>query len=48
MEFNFIHAGGARSTMDRGVPAPYFRRRFQAAAGEAAELLITGLGFYEA
>ncbi len=48
MELQFIHAGGERTTMEHDTPAPYFRRVFQASAGEAAELIITGLGFYEA
>ena len=47
MEFRFINAGGERMTPEKHVPAPYFRRTFTASAGEAAELLITGLGFYE-
>ncbi|HPJ02712.1 MAG TPA: family 78 glycoside hydrolase catalytic domain [Candidatus Limiplasma sp.] len=47
MELKFIHAGADRTTFEHPVPAPYFRRVFHAGKGAAAELTITGLGFYE-
>ncbi len=49
MEFpsQYICATHAFTTLTKPVPAPYLRRSFQAAAAAKAELLITGLGFYE-
>lgn len=45
---SFIKAGDEFSTAERHIPAPYFRKSFDiTAAPDAAELLITGLGFYE-
>lgn len=45
---NFIAAGTEYSTLDRHVPAPYFRKSFSVdMPPEKAELLICGLGFYE-
>ena len=46
---SFISAGEDFSTLQRHVPAPYFRRSFEVPElPESAELIITGLGFYEA
>lgn len=44
----FIAAGHDYTTMEKAVPAPYFRRCFVLSAkADEAELLICGLGFYE-
>ncbi len=51
MEFpiSFIKAGDEYSTYIKHIPAPYFRRNFSTDKPVVfAELLITGLGFYEA
>lgn len=43
----FICAGTAYADYDRQVPAPYLRRSFSLnSAPSAAEVLVTGLGFY--
>ena len=50
MEFpmGFISAGTDYSSLERHIPAPYFRRSFTLEALPVkAELLICGLGFYE-
>ena len=50
MEFpmSFISAGTDYSSLERHIPAPYFRRSFTLEALPVkAELLICGLGFYE-
>lgn len=45
---NFIKAGDKFTTIEEHVPAPYFRRTFTADKEAAsAELIITGLGYYE-
>ncbi len=45
---NFIKAGDKFTTVEEHVPAPYFRRTFTADKEAAsAELIITGLGYYE-
>ena len=45
---NFIKAGDKFTTVEEHVPAPYFRRNFTADREAAsAELIITGLGYYE-
>lgn len=45
---NFIKAGDKFTTIEEHVPAPYFRRTFTADREAAsAELIITGLGYYE-
>ena len=45
---NFIKAGDKFTTVEEHVPAPYFRRTFTADKETAsAELIITGLGYYE-
>ena len=45
---NFIKAGDKFSTVDEHVPAPFFRRTFTAEKEmDSAELIITGLGYYE-
>ena len=44
---SFLYAGPQYTTRAQGVPAPLFRRKFIAPAGAQAELVITGLGFYE-
>lgn len=46
--FDFIKAGEEFSTRDKHIPAPYFRRLFELTdIPDEAELIITGLGFYE-
>ena len=46
---SFIKAGDEFSTYEKHIPAPYFRRNFFTDKPvTSAELLITGLGFYEA
>ncbi len=46
--FDFIKAGEEFSTRDKHIPAPYFRRSFELTdIPDEAELIITGLGFYE-
>ena len=45
---NFIKAGDKFTTIEEHIPAPYFRRTFTADKEAAsAELIITGLGYYE-
>ena len=44
---SFLYAGPQYTTRAQDVPAPLFRRKFIAPAGAQAELVITGLGFYE-
>ena len=45
---NFIKAGDKFTTVDEHVPAPFFRRTFTAEKEmDSAELIITGLGYYE-
>ena len=45
---NFIKAGDKFTTIEEHVPAPYFRRTFTAEKEmDSAELIITGLGYYE-
>ena len=45
---NFIKAGDKFTTIEEHVPAPLFRRTFTADREAAsAELIITGLGYYE-
>lgn len=45
---NFIHAESDYSTLEKWVPAPYFRRTFQVREGlKIAKIVICGLGFYE-
>lgn len=45
---SFIKATEEFSTLDKHIPAPYFRRSFELdMAPVKAELLITGLGYYE-
>ena len=44
----FVHAGTDYSTMEKQVPAPYFRRNFEITKKvKKASILICGLGFYE-
>ena len=43
----FLCAGQAFSTLEKFVPAPYFRRTFEVADPAApCGILVTGLGFY--
>lgn len=45
---NYPKAGEEFSTRDKHIPAPYFRRSFELTdIPDEAELIITGLGFYE-
>ena len=45
---NFIKAGDKFTTIEEHIPAPLFRRTFTADREAAsAELIITGLGYYE-
>ena len=45
----FIKAGEKFSSLEEHIPAPYFRRTFMAKKEiSSAELIITGLGYYEA
>ncbi len=48
MRNHFIHAETIYSTMEKQVPAPYFRRTFQVEEKlKDAKIQICGLGFYE-
>ena len=48
LPLNFIKATEDYTTLERHVPAPYFRRSFDLdKIPENASLLITGLGYYE-
>ena len=44
---NFICAGAEYNTFEKHIPAPCFRRTFQAEAETTARLIITACGFYE-
>lgn len=43
----FICAGGEYSTLDKHIPAPYFRRKFVADSQASAHIVISACGFYE-
>ena len=43
----FIRAGETYTTLEKAVPAPYFRKRFSVPEAAEGEILVTACGFYE-
>ena len=43
----FIRATDEFTTLEKGVPAPYFRKEFSSLPGSKASIIITACGFYE-